>query len=126
MLVKIELLIVFAEAGVGTAYFFDRENKIVLPHTYTLDDTHKSADKVAGLIQSLGAKPLLAELDPRADSVVLNIITSDQRIIKMGVTGQIGIYLAQTSGIPLFIDQEILAEEGILITQKFIEEMLQR
>jgi hypothetical protein len=125
MLIKIELLTLISEQELVTAYFFERENKIILTQNFYNDKDIKETNikMLRELIKVLDAEILYIEIGEE-NTGWMHLLTKDKNVAKIEVSLKVGICFAGLYDLPIFTQHEFLYKDGIEVTKELIEDTL--
>ncbi len=123
MLIKINLLTLISEKRFVTAYFFDKDSKIVLAQNY-FDQKQSDLESLHNLICILEAEVLYIELGQEGDEAQLHLLNKDGEVVKTKISLKTAICFSRLYEYPIFIQHELLYKDGIMVTKKLIEDTL--
>lgn len=123
MLIKIDLLTLISEKKLVTAYFFDKDNKIILAQNYW-DQKQSNLKSLHSLICALEAEVLYIELSQEGSEAQLHLLNKDREVVKIEISLKTALYFSGFYEYPIFIQHELLYKDGIMVTKKLIEDTL--
>lgn len=123
MLIKINLLTLVSEKKLVTAYFFDKDNKIILAQNY-FDQRQSNLKSLYDLICALEAEVLYIELGQKGDGARLHLLNKDREVVKVEISLKTALCFSGVYEYPIFIQHDLLYKEGIVVTKELIEDTL--
>lgn len=127
MLIKIDLLTLISEKELVTAYFIDKNTKIILSQNFLDQKSSGEADLklFRRLVDILEAEILYVELGNAETETRLHLLTKDKNLEKIELPLKTAVSFAGFYGCPIFVQHELLYKEGIMVTKELIEDTLQ-
>jgi|SRR3989338_1163796 len=120
MLIKIDLLTLISEKDLVTAYFFDKDNKIILAQNY-FDQRQPNLKSLYDLICALEAEVLYIELGKEGNEAQLHLLNKDREVVKIEISLKTALCFSGVYEYPIFIQHELLYKDGIMVTKELIE-----
>ena len=123
-----------------TAYFFEKEEKVVLPVTLSkaevrhllatgqkyLTRRQNIYEAVARIVLGLGAKVISISVYRFQDGefyTYLNIIKEDEKL-EISIKFSDGVKIAKNSDVPIYIRRDVLLEQGIKVNKEILRDAL--
>ncbi len=127
MLAKVILLALIKNASSAnvTAYFLSENERLVYSYIFEKWNYTGYNYDLREMLRLQQLVPIFVELDTSNDTGIINTLDEQNTVIKPKMSVQTALIFGQKLELPLFIDQKTLMQKGILVTKKFIAEILQ-